>query len=226
MRIENMKRVAFCWVLASAFAALVVSFAPAQSEALGDYARQVRKQKSQKPAANKQFDEYSMTNADSISVVGQPRAQAPEGDAAKSKDHGAEEQSQNDGETKDQAAPQDPSKPDGGSRAATKAPKKDEASDREKFNQDWQKRLDEQKKQIDLLSRELDVLQREYRLRAAAMYADAGNRMRNAGQWDKEDADYKQKIAAKQQSVDDAKQKLEDMKEEARKAGVPTVYRE
>ncbi len=63
----------------------------------------------------------------------------------------------------------------------------------------------------------------EYQLRAAAMYADAGNRMRNAAQWDKEDADYKQKIADKQKAVDDAKQKLDDMKEEARKAGVPAA---
>ena len=40
-------------------------------------------------------------------------------------------------------------------------------------------RLTAQKDQVDLASRELDVLQREYQLRAAAMYADAGNRMRN-----------------------------------------------
>jgi hypothetical protein len=70
------------------------------------------------------------------------------------------------------------------------------------------------------------VLQKEYQLRAAAMYADAGNRMRNAAQWDKEDADYKQKIADKQKAMDDAKQKLDQMQEEARKAGVPAAMRE
>ncbi len=69
------------------------------------------------------------------------------------------------------------------------------------------------------------MLQREYQIRAAAMYADAGNRLRNSGDWDKQDAQYKQQIADKQKSLDDAKQKLDDMKEDARKAGVPDSYR-
>jgi hypothetical protein len=86
----------------------------------------------------------------------------------------------------------------------------------------WQDKLSSQKDSIDLAARELDVLQREYQLRAAAMYADAGNRIRNSGQWDKQDAEYKQKIADKQKAVDDAKAKLDDMKEQARKAGVPS----
>ena len=72
----------------------------------------------------------------------------------------------------------------------------------------WQDKLSAQKNAIDLSSRELNVLQKEYQLRAAAMYGDAGNRMRNAAEWDKEDADFKQKIADKQKAVDDAKQKL------------------
>jgi hypothetical protein len=86
----------------------------------------------------------------------------------------------------------------------------------------WQNKLTAQKDSIDLAARELDVLQREYQLRAAAMYADAGNRIRNSGQWDKQDAEYKQKIADKQKAIDDAKAKLDDMKEDARKAGVPS----
>ena len=87
----------------------------------------------------------------------------------------------------------------------------------------WQGRLTAQKDQIDLSTRELDVLQREYQLRAAAMYADAGNRMRNETQWDKQDADYKAKIADKQKAIEDAKQKLSDMQEQARKDGVPSA---
>ena len=98
----------------------------------------------------------------------------------------------------------------------------DDQAKQEAAWKDWQGKLKTQKDSIDLASRELDVLQREYQLRAAAMYADAGNRIRNSAQWDKQDADYKQKIADKQKEVDDAKQKLDDMKEEARKAGVPS----
>ena len=84
----------------------------------------------------------------------------------------------------------------------------------------------DQKSKVDLLNRELDVEQREYQLRAAAMYADAGNRLRNSGNWDKEDADYKQKIAEKKKAADAAKQQLDDMQEDARKAGVPSSVRE
>jgi hypothetical protein len=87
----------------------------------------------------------------------------------------------------------------------------------------WQTKLTAQKDSIDLATRELDVLQREYQIRAAAMYADAGNRLRNEAQWDKQDADYKQKISDKQKAVEDAKQKLGDMQEEARKDGVPSA---
>ena len=64
------------------------------------------------------------------------------------------------------------------------------------------------------------------KLRAAAFYADAGNRLRNEATWDKDDAQYKQQIAEKQKAVDDAKKQLEDLQEQARKAGVPSSMRE
>jgi len=97
----------------------------------------------------------------------------------------------------------------------------EEKTQKEAAWKSWQGKLSSQKEQVDLNSRELDVLQREYQLRAAAMYGDAGSRLRNETSWDKQDAEYKQKIADKQKAVDEAKQKLTDMQEEARKAGVP-----
>ena len=111
-------------------------------------------------------------------------------------------------------------------KSADAAKPEDEQTKKQAEWKGWQDKLSSQKNSIDLASRELDVLQKEYQLRAAAMYADAGNRMRNAAQWDKEDADYKQKIADKQKAMDDAKQKLDQMQEEARKAGVPAAMRE
>ena len=63
-------------------------------------------------------------------------------------------------------------------------------------------------------------------MRAAAFYADAGNRLRNSGTWDKEDATYKQQIDQKQKALADAKQQLDDMQEQARKSGVPSSMRE
>ena len=109
--------------------------------------------------------------------------------------------------------------------AAEAKPQDDQAKKQAEWKE-WQKKIATQKDQIELVSRELDVLQREYQLRAAALYADAGNRLRNQAQWDKQDADYKQKIADKQKALDDAKQKLTDMQEEARKAGVPSSMTE
>ena len=105
-------------------------------------------------------------------------------------------------------------------------PTDDEQTKKQAAWKGWQDKLKAQKGQIDLASRELDVTQREYQLRAAAMYADAGNRLRNSTQWDKEETQYKQQIADKQKAVDDAKQKLADMQEDARKDGVPASMME
>ncbi len=91
---------------------------------------------------------------------------------------------------------------------------------------EWQQKLTAQKDQIDLADRELDVLKREYQIRAAAFYADAGDRLRNSAAWDRQDTQYKQQLADKQKALDDAKQKLEEMQEEARKAGIPAAMRE
>ena len=110
--------------------------------------------------------------------------------------------------------------------AAQDASKPADASDAQKTNDDWKQKIAAQQGKVDLLTRELDVSQREYRLRAAAFYADAGNRLRGSATWDKEDAQYKQQIAQKQKALDDAKKAVDDLKEQARKAGVPAKMRE
>jgi hypothetical protein len=114
-------------------------------------------------------------------------------------------------------------------KSTAKTPAEEEAEKeaaRQAAIKQWEDKLTAQKEQIDLLARELNVLQREYQIRAAAMYADAGNRIRNQADWDKQDAEYKQQIADKQKALDDAKQKLDDMHEDARTAGVPASARE
>jgi hypothetical protein len=168
--------------------AVAQSTAPAQDQALGDYARKIRKDPGTPKARPKVFDNDNLPTDDKLSVVGQ---QLPGG-----------------------AAPVD----DKSAAAKTDA----EDARKQAVWKSWQDKVTTQKDQIDLASRELDVLQREYQLRAAAMYADAGNRMRNSADWDKQDADYKQKIADKQKAVEDAKQKLGDIQEGARKDGVPS----
>jgi hypothetical protein len=189
----------------------------AGGSSLGDYARQIRKNPAE--AKPKVFDNDNLPRQDKLSVVGnatEPSAAAE----AKPEEQAASAPAA--GETKAQTE----ATATGTSTAnPTKTGEGDEAAKQAAWKQ-WGEKIAAQKDQIDLLSRELDVLQREYKLRAAAMYADVGNRLRNETDWDKQDAQYKQQIADKQKAVDDAKQKLDDMQEDARKAGVPASIRE
>jgi hypothetical protein len=172
----------------------------AQDESLGAYARSVRKDKT--PASPKKFDNDNLPTDDKLSVVGKADAAPADAQSASNADQ---------------------------SKAGDDSSKKSEsqsAEERQKANEEWKSKIASQRDKIDLLTRELDVVQREYKLRAAAMYADVGNRLRNSAEWDKEDAQYKQQIADKQKSLDDAKQQLDNLQEQARKDGVPSAMRE
>jgi predicted RNase H-like nuclease (RuvC/YqgF family) len=157
-----------------------------------------------------------LPKSDHLSIVGKPQAPASEQPQTEAKTENAPATT---GEASNEAKTASTEKT-----PASKAPE-DEASKQTAWKQ-WGDKIRSQQQQIDLLSRELDVLQREYQIRAAAMYADAGNRLRNQADWDKQDTQYKQQIADKQKAVDEAKQKLEELQENARKAGAPTSVQE
>jgi len=196
-----MKRNASVWLLGIFVAALLTSMAAAQSDSLGDYARAIRKDK---PAAQvKTFDNDNLPADDKLSVVGPAAAAASGTETASTTTPDA-----------DAASASSPNKPPVTAQA------------QQQLNDDWKGKFAAQQDQINLLNRELTVAQKEYQLRAAAMYADAGSRLRDAGEWDKQDAQYKSDIADKQKALDDAKQKLDDMQEEARKAGVSSSVRD
>ncbi|HEY6372487.1 MAG TPA: hypothetical protein VIX37_18060 [Candidatus Sulfotelmatobacter sp.] len=184
---------------------------------LGDYARQVRKDPggTSKP---KVYDNDNLPREDKLSVVGQTTATTT-ANAATATDSTAPAEAKPSSDSNKAATPE--KAPSG----APTTPAEDDAN-KAAADKQWADKITAQKDQIDLLTRELDVLQREYQIRAAAMYADVGNRMRNSADWDKQDTQYKQQIADKQKAVDDAKQKLEDLQEEARKAGAPASVRE
>ena len=205
-----MKRIACVYLAGLMLAGLMATVASAQTstneQPLGDYARAVRKDK--KPATSKQFDNDNLPAEEKLSVVG--NAGTTSNDQAQPAASGTADASQD-----KKADDKPPSIQPGESK-----------EDRQKTYDAWKDQIAAQKAKMDLLARELDVEQREYKLRAAAMYADAGNRMRNSGAWDKEDADYKQKIQDKQKAFDDAKKDMDDMQEGARKAGVPSSVRE
>ncbi len=179
--------------------------ASSTGQSLGDYARQIRKEPDAK-AKPKVFDNDNLPKSDKLSIVGAPAAPP----------------SDNSDEAKPEEAAAEGTKPDADKAAAqgaTKAP--DEEAARQAAIKQWTDKLTAQQQQIDLLGRELNVVQREYQIRAAAMYADAGNRLRNQADWDKQDAQYKQQIADKQKSLDEAKEKLTDLQDEAHRAGMP-----
>ncbi len=201
-----MKRITLIGFVFGLLTALLASPAAAQApspaqdqSSLADYAKKIRKDPGAAKARPKVFDNDNLPTSDKLSVVGQQSAASAAGAASNAA----------------------PSAAPGDEKKAAKSD--DDQAKKQAAWKAWQEKLTAQKNQIDLTSRELDVLQREYELRAAAMYADAGNRMRNEAQWDKQDADYKQKLADKQKAVEDAKQKLTDMQEEARKDGVPSA---
>lgn len=222
-----MKRIALVATTGIFVATLFGSLALAQNAPLGDYARQARKQKGQQTPAAKTFDNDNLPKDDKLSVVGQAPAETADASAAAGN-----------GETTaapaDGAAPAPAAAPASGDAdaagqtagAADKKPAEDEAAQKQKMFKEWQAKIQAQQGQIDMMTRELDVANREYRLRAAAFYADAGNRLRNAGSWDKEDTQYKDQIADRQKKLEEAKKQLEDLQEQARKAGVPSSMRE
>jgi len=211
-----MKRIAHIWIAGLILTGVMAACAGAQTSApqeqpLGDYARAVRKDK--KPATAKQFDNDNLPAQDKLSVVGNASAagDSQAADNSQTAANGGQDGGQADKKVDDKPPAVQPGQ---------------SQEDRQKTYDAWKDRLAAEKEKIDLLSREFDVEQREYKLRAAAMYGDAGNRMRNSAAWDKEDADYKQKIEQKKKTLDDAKKELEDLQEDARKAGVPSSTRE
>jgi hypothetical protein len=189
--------------------------ATSSGTSLGDYARQIRKTPAS--GAAKVFDNDNLPKDDKLSIVG-PAPAAQSDDASEAKKDDSSSASSATGENKGSTE----SKTGADSKPAdqtAKNPPQDQA-EKEAAAKQWEDKISAQKDAIDLLARELDVEQREYQLRAAAFYADAGNRLRNQSAWDQEDAKYKEQIADKQKALDDAKQKMDDIQEGARKAGV------
>ena len=211
-----MKRTLFALLCGILISGLMTSLCAAQNAgtpdpstnalepSLGSYARAVKKDKKPLPAAAKKFDNDNLPKDDKISIVGNGATASVEASAA--------------------PLSESPAAPGAASKLEVQPGQTQEQ--RQVVYEQWQQRISTQQSQVDMLSRELDVDQREYRVRAAAFYADAGDRLRNQAAWDKEDADYKQKIADKQKALDEAKQKATDMQEEARKSGVPSAARE
>ncbi len=170
-----------------------------QSQPLGDYARAVKKAKAGSAKSAKTYDNDTMPDKATVSVVGGATADSDAAPAA----------------TQDQGDPAKPPEMKAGQ----------STDDREKSLGEWKGKIDDQKGKVDLLSRELDVLQRERQIKQADFYSSTARTVQNPRGFDEEDAKYKEKIADKQKALDDAKAKLSEIQENARKAGVPSSQR-
>ncbi len=183
---------------------LILAASVVSAQSLGDYARTVRKDKSEPAPATRHFDNDNLPVNDALSVVGP----APEASAADAKIVTGAKTG-----TEAKAA-------DVKAAGAAQPDSKQAAADKTKDAEEFKKKIEEQQAKINSLNREVDLDQREERLRAAAYYQDAGTRLRNPAEWTKEQSQAHNDAAEKQKSLDAARQKLDEMQEEARKAGI------
>jgi hypothetical protein len=204
-------RKVFTIAIAVAFATLLTGSCLAQDDSLAEHARQVRKDKTGRPAAKKVYTDDDVPHIDKLSEIPSTPSDEAKGESAQAGESGS-------------AAKAEGAKSADAAKAAEK--KLEPAAAKEKEWDSWKGKIQKQKEAIGLSQRELDVLQRELRLRQAAYYSDIGQRMQNSAAWDREDASYREQIEKKQKEVDAAKAKLDEIQEQARKAGVPASARE
>jgi len=185
-------------------AGLLAGVAAAQSDSLADAARKHKQQQSGKPVAAKVYTNDNLPATETISTVGAPASDA----AAPTPTDG---QTTADGST--------PAAKDGAKPA-------DETKTRQKTWEDWRDKIQKQKASVEQMQKENEEIDRQYKLTSGNYYNSAQQRLYDGAAMAKEDAAYKQQLEQKKKAIDDAKQKIDDLQEEARRAGVPSGYRD
>jgi len=185
---------------------LLAGMAAAQSDSLAEAARKNRQQQGGKPAAAKVYTNDNLPATETISTVGEPAstdATAAPGDGQAT--------------TADATA----AAPKGG------APKTaDDSKTRQKTWEDWREKIQKQKASVEQMQKEDEEIERQFKLTTGNYYSSAQERLYDGAAMAKEDAAYKQQMETKKKAIEDAKQKIEDLQEEARRAGVPSGYRD
>jgi len=183
---------------------LLAGVAAAQSDSLADAARKHKQQQSGKPVAAKVYTNDNLPATETISAVGAPASDA----AATAPTDG---QATADGST--------PAAKDGAKPA-------DDSKTRQKTWEDWRDKIQKQKASVEQMQKENEEIDRQYKLTTGNYYNSAQQRLYDGAAMAKEDAAYKQQLEQKKKAIDDAKQKIDDLQEEARRAGVPSGYRD
>ena len=206
---------------------LLSGAAVAQSDSLADFARKHKEQQSGKPTAARVYTNDDLPQAETISTVGEaPAEAAPAHIASDTGNQTGYEQAMSPAMT--HAAPQSatPAEPTPAKDSATAEKKDDPAKDKKKTWEDWRDKIEKQREAVEKMQKENDELDRQYKLTTGNFYNSAQQRIYDGAAMAKEDAAYKQQMEAKKKAIDDAKQKVDDLQEEARRAGVPSGYRD
>ena len=210
---------------------LLTGISVAQTESLADAARKQKQQNSGKPVAAKVFTNDDLPRAETINTVGAaPVEQAPVHVAGEVGNQTGSEQPMH------TAPPQSAPGPEGApakdaaatdkSKDSTKDKTEDAAKDKKKTWEDWRGKIEKQREAVDRMQKENDELDRQFKLTTGNYYNSAQQRIYDGAAMAKEDAAYKEQLEAKKKALDDAKQKVDDLQEEARRAGVPSGYRD
>jgi multidrug resistance efflux pump len=115
---------------------------------------------------------------------------------------------------------------DGSTPAKDGAKPADDTKSRQKTWEDWREKIEKQKAAVEQMQKENDDIDRQFKLTTGNYYSSAQQRLFDGAAMAKEDAAYKQQMEQKKKSIEDARQKIEDLQEQARRAGVPSGYRD
>jgi hypothetical protein len=186
-------------IFGAMFAALALAAsAQAQSDStsLGDYARAIKKQKSEQTSASaKVYDNDNLPSSTAVNVVGATGTSSPSSNSPDAK-------ASNNAATDSAPAASDD---------ASKIAPGQSVQQRQKAYDIWKQRIDEQRKKIDQITSDLSDLQSH--TPAAIMPPDVKQK-------------YRTQLDEKQKALEQAKAGLADLQEQARKAGVPSSVTE
>ena len=199
-------------------AGMLAGVAAAQDGSLAEAARQHRKQKEGTPAAKHEvFTNDNLPQMETISTVGTPTGDA---DAAP-----------HDPAQADNASGQADAKDGNDSKAAEEKAKLqpkigDSADQRQKVWEGWRDKISKQKDAIDAMQKDIEQTEKENQLRANTYNGSAQSRIYGGATEAKAEIANQAQMEQRKKAIDQAKQALDDLQEEARRAGIPSSYRE
>jgi hypothetical protein len=194
-----MRKVLHCWI------AVVVAFglsgmvaAQAQSFPLGDYGHLKRKDKPDNASSATVYDNDNLPSTDTVSIVGSMQEPDTNHDAAERAGVGSAEKHVTDQEKRDEG----------------RIEVGQSLEDRQKAFLYWQKRINKRKDKVEQLARELEDLRQNAPLSVVVLHL-----------WP-DDQLYLQSVNGKRRDLEQAKTNLNTLEDQARKAGVPSRYRD